>query len=77
MYEPEIHINEDLMESLTLEEEKEWVESSPTHLPIDIVTQQVSLVASQISISYVLCIHHTLLYLHHKFYFIICVHRPC
>ncbi|KAK7251986.1 hypothetical protein RIF29_35638 [Crotalaria pallida] len=45
MYEPEIHINEDLMESLTLEEKKEWVESSPTHVfDIDPVTQQVSVV---------------------------------
>ena len=32
MYEPEIHINEDLMETLTLEEKKEWVESCPTHV---------------------------------------------
>ncbi|OIV94210.1 hypothetical protein TanjilG_28149 [Lupinus angustifolius] len=45
MYEPEIHINEDLMESLTLEEKKEWVESSPTHVfDIDVVTQQVTVV---------------------------------
>ncbi|XP_054776616.1 DNA-directed RNA polymerases II, IV and V subunit 3-like [Prosopis cineraria] len=42
MYEPEIHINEDLMESLTLEEKKEWVDSCPTRVfDIDPVTQQV------------------------------------
>ncbi|XP_061355546.1 DNA-directed RNA polymerases II, IV and V subunit 3-like [Gastrolobium bilobum] len=43
MYEPEIHINEDLMESLTLEEKKEWIDSSPTQVfQIDPVTQQVT-----------------------------------
>ncbi|KAE9613648.1 putative DNA-directed RNA polymerase [Lupinus albus] len=42
IYEPEIHVNEDLMESLTLEEKKEWVESSPTRVfDIDPVTQEV------------------------------------
>lgn len=42
MYEPDIHINEDLMESLTLKEKQEWVESSPTPVfEIDPVTQQV------------------------------------
>jgi len=42
MYEPEIHINEDLMETLTLEEKREWVDSSPTRVfEIDPVTQQV------------------------------------
>ncbi|KAK4424220.1 DNA-directed RNA polymerases II, IV and V subunit [Sesamum alatum] len=30
MYEPEIYINEELMEGLTLEEKKEFVDSSPT-----------------------------------------------
>ncbi|XP_031279319.1 uncharacterized protein LOC116137763 [Pistacia vera] len=30
MYEPEIHINEDLMETLMLAERQAWVESSPT-----------------------------------------------
>ncbi|XP_051144757.1 DNA-directed RNA polymerases II, IV and V subunit 3-like [Andrographis paniculata] len=30
MYEPDIYINEELMETLTLEEKKEFVESSPT-----------------------------------------------
>jgi DNA-directed RNA polymerase II subunit RPB3 len=44
MYEPEIHINEDLMESLSLEEKKEWIDSSPTRVfDIDPVTQQVCL----------------------------------
>jgi len=42
MYEPEIHINDDLMETLTLEEKKEWVESSPTQVfEIDQETQKV------------------------------------
>lgn len=42
MYEPEIHLNEDLMETLTLEEKREWVESCPTRVfDIDPVTQQV------------------------------------
>lgn len=42
MYEPEIHINEDLMETLTLEEKREWVDSCPTRVfEIDPVTQQV------------------------------------
>lgn len=42
MYEPEIHINEDLMETLTLEEKKKWIESSPTKVfGIDPTTQQV------------------------------------
>ncbi|XP_004505300.1 DNA-directed RNA polymerases II, IV and V subunit 3-like [Cicer arietinum] len=45
MYEPDIHINEDLMESLTLEEKREWVDSSPTRVfDIDPVTQQVMVV---------------------------------
>jgi DNA-directed RNA polymerase II subunit RPB3 len=45
MYEPEIHINEDLMESLSLEEKKEWIDSSPTRVfDIDPVTQQVMVV---------------------------------
>ena len=29
-YEPDIHINENLMETLTLDEKREWVESCPT-----------------------------------------------
>lgn len=42
MYEPDIHINEDLMETLTLEEKRSWVESSPTKVfNIDPNTQQV------------------------------------
>lgn len=42
MYEPEILINEDLMETLTLEQKKEWVDSSPTKVfDIDPNTQQV------------------------------------
>ncbi|KAK7362525.1 hypothetical protein VNO77_04641 [Canavalia gladiata] len=48
MYEPEIHINEDLMETLTLEEKREWVESSPTRVfEIDPVTQQVMVVDAE------------------------------
>lgn len=43
MYEPEIHINEEMMETLTLEEKIGLVESSPTKVfNIDPVTQQVS-----------------------------------
>ncbi|MED6162235.1 hypothetical protein PIB30_068496 [Stylosanthes scabra] len=41
LLEPEIHINEDLMESLTLQEKREWFESS--YSPVfetDPVTQQ-------------------------------------
>ncbi|KAG6467981.1 DNA-directed RNA polymerases II, IV and V subunit 3-like [Zingiber officinale] len=42
MYEPQIHINEELMETLTLEEKQAWVESSPTKVfVIDPNTQQV------------------------------------
>lgn len=41
-YEPDIHINEALMETLTLEEKQEWVESSPTKVfELDPATQQV------------------------------------
>ncbi|KAI3844298.1 hypothetical protein MKX03_032190 [Papaver bracteatum] len=42
MYEPDIHINEDMLETLTLEEKQEWIESSHTKV-FDIVpnTQQV------------------------------------
>ncbi|XP_058730658.1 DNA-directed RNA polymerases II, IV and V subunit 3-like [Vicia villosa] len=48
MYEPEIHINEDLMESLSLEEKREWIDSSPTRVfDIDPVTQQVSVVDAE------------------------------
>ncbi|GLJ45664.1 hypothetical protein SUGI_0961120 [Cryptomeria japonica] len=42
MYEPDIHINENLMESLTLEEKRDWVDSSPTKVfKIDEDTHQV------------------------------------
>jgi DNA-directed RNA polymerase II subunit RPB3 len=45
MYEPEIHINKDLMETLTLEEKTALVESSPTKVfDIDPATQQVIVV---------------------------------
>ncbi|GAB4838722.1 DNA-directed RNA polymerases II, IV and V subunit 3 [Ancistrocladus abbreviatus] len=45
MYEPEIHINEDLMETLTLEEKKSWADSSPTKVfDLDPNTQQVVVV---------------------------------
>lgn len=45
MYQPDIHINEDLMETLTLEEKRSWVESSPTKVfDIDPNTQQVFVV---------------------------------
>lgn len=42
MYEPDIHINENLMETLTLDEKREWVESCPTKVfDINPDTQQV------------------------------------
>ncbi|XP_028096996.1 DNA-directed RNA polymerases II, IV and V subunit 3-like [Camellia sinensis] len=42
MYEPEIHINEDMMETLPLEDKRNWVESSPTKVfDIDPNTRQV------------------------------------
>ncbi|KMZ68215.1 DNA-directed RNA polymerase [Zostera marina] len=45
MYEPEIHINEELMETLTLTEKLNWIESSPTKVfDIDPNTQQVVVV---------------------------------
>ncbi|KAI3972174.1 hypothetical protein MKW92_051206 [Papaver armeniacum] len=45
MYEPDIHINEDMMATLTLEEKQSWVESSPTKVfDIDPSTQQVIVV---------------------------------
>lgn len=54
MYEPEIHINEDLMETLSLEEKREWVDSSPTRVfDIDPVTQQVVSICLQLL--YTLC----------------------
>uniref|UniRef100_A0A2P2QLB3 Uncharacterized protein MANES_S011800 n=1 Tax=Rhizophora mucronata TaxID=61149 RepID=A0A2P2QLB3_RHIMU len=49
MYEPEIHINEDLMETLTLEEKQQWVESSPTKVfDIDPYTQQVKVIDAEL-----------------------------
>lgn len=48
MYEPIIHINEDLMETLTLEEKRTWVESCPTKVfELDPVTHQVLLILPQ------------------------------
>ncbi|XP_058215666.1 DNA-directed RNA polymerases II, IV and V subunit 3-like [Rhododendron vialii] len=45
MYEPEIHINEDMMDTLTLEEKQGWVDSSPTKVfDIDAPSQQVVVV---------------------------------
>ncbi|KAM3269375.1 DNA-directed RNA polymerases II, IV and V subunit 3 [Capsicum baccatum] len=45
MYEPEIYINEDMMESLTLEEKQELVDSSPTKVfAIDPENKQVIVV---------------------------------
>ncbi|PKU85775.1 DNA-directed RNA polymerase II subunit RPB3-A [Dendrobium catenatum] len=45
MYEPEIHINEELMETLTLDEKRTWIESSPTKVfDIDPNTYQVRVV---------------------------------
>ncbi|KAK8561310.1 hypothetical protein V6N13_149516 [Hibiscus sabdariffa] len=45
MYEPEIHINEDMMDTLSLEEKQSFVESSPTRVfDIDPNTQQVVVV---------------------------------
>ncbi|KAG4153071.1 hypothetical protein ERO13_D04G161200v2 [Gossypium hirsutum] len=45
MYEPEIHINEDMMDTLTLEEKQSFVDSSPTRVfDIDPNTQQVVVV---------------------------------
>ena len=42
MYEPEIHINEDMMETLSHKEKSDWVESSPTKVfGIDPDSQQV------------------------------------
>ncbi|XP_068324474.1 DNA-directed RNA polymerases II, IV and V subunit 3-like [Pyrus communis] len=42
MYEPDIRINEELMDTLTLEEKKAWVESSPTKVfDIDPKTDKV------------------------------------
>lgn len=76
MYEPEIHINEEMMETLSLEEKTSVVESSPTKVfGINPHTQQVGLI-------FILCIFvynvnsYSLMRLH-KFlhaYVIMCVH---
>ncbi|RLN33983.1 DNA-directed RNA polymerases II, IV and V subunit 3 [Panicum miliaceum] len=43
MYEPDIRINEELMDTLTLDEKKSWVESSPTKVfHLDPITKQVT-----------------------------------
>ncbi|CAN6203915.1 unnamed protein product [Urochloa humidicola] len=43
MYEPDIRINEELMDTLTLDEKKSWVESSPTKVfELDPNTRQVT-----------------------------------
>ncbi|KAG2642153.1 DNA-directed RNA polymerases II, IV and V subunit 3-like [Panicum virgatum] len=43
MYEPDIHINEELMDTLTLDEKISWVESSPTKVfNLDPITKQVT-----------------------------------
>ncbi|PON88118.1 DNA-directed RNA polymerase, alpha subunit [Trema orientale] len=48
MYEPDIRINEELMETLTLEEKRSWVESSPTRVfEIDPDTHQVYVVDAE------------------------------
>ncbi|KAI3919540.1 hypothetical protein MKX01_018363 [Papaver californicum] len=48
IYEPDIHINEDMMESLTLEEKQNWIESSPTKVfDIDPNNQQVKVVDAE------------------------------
>lgn len=45
MYEPEIRINEEMMESLSIEEKRDWIESSPTKVfDIDPNSQQVVVV---------------------------------
>ncbi|XP_020265573.1 DNA-directed RNA polymerases II, IV and V subunit 3-like [Asparagus officinalis] len=45
MYEPDIHINEDLMETLSLDEKRAWIESSPTKVfDLDPNTGQVVVV---------------------------------
>ncbi|KAI5075681.1 hypothetical protein GOP47_0009757 [Adiantum capillus-veneris] len=47
-YEPEIHINEALMETLSLEGKKEWVESCPTKVfEVDPNTHQVVVVDAE------------------------------
>lgn len=51
MYEPMIRINEDLMDTLSLEEKRTWIDSSPTKVfDIDPVTQQVLFFLIQCSV---------------------------
>ncbi|KAJ3708578.1 hypothetical protein LUZ61_012283 [Rhynchospora tenuis] len=48
MYEPQIHINEEMMETLTLAEKQSWVESSPTKVfAVDDETEQVVVVDAE------------------------------
>ncbi|KAJ3698184.1 hypothetical protein LUZ61_001889 [Rhynchospora tenuis] len=48
MYEPQIHINEEMMETLTLAEKQSWVESSPTKMfEVDPETEQVVVVDAE------------------------------
>ncbi|KAK1358919.1 DNA-directed RNA polymerases II, IV and V subunit 3 [Heracleum sosnowskyi] len=48
MYEPAIHINQEMMESLTLDEKQSFVDSSPTKVfEIDDETHQVKIVDSE------------------------------
>nr|CAB3456623.1 unnamed protein product [Digitaria exilis]CAB3503061.1 unnamed protein product [Digitaria exilis]CAB3503065.1 unnamed protein product [Digitaria exilis] len=48
MYEPDIRINEELMDTLTLDEKRSWVESSPTKVfELDPVTQQVTVIDAE------------------------------
>lgn len=48
MYEPDIYINEDMMETLTMEEKRSIVESSPTKVfDIDPVTKQIVVVDAE------------------------------
>ncbi|KAE9447145.1 hypothetical protein C3L33_20940, partial [Rhododendron williamsianum] len=45
MYEPDIRINEELMQTLTLKEKNDWIDSSPTTVfGIDPRTQQVVII---------------------------------
>ena len=53
MYEPMIRINEDLMDTLSLEEKRTWIESSPTKVfDLDPVTQQVLFFLIQCSVTF-------------------------
>ncbi|KAJ0089975.1 hypothetical protein Patl1_13860 [Pistacia atlantica] len=51
MYEPEIHINEDLMETLMLVERQAWVESSPTKVfDLDEATGQLHMLCLYVTV---------------------------